>query len=467
MLRVVFFTIAWSGLVSLSLPTMAEQSQEKVSEQSKDVQEWFVGVGRAKITPGEPMWMAGYASRTEPYHDVLTDLWAKSLLLEDSAGQRVLLVTLDLVGVEQTLSQEICRKLEQRFSLKRAQISLATSHTHSGPVVGKNLRPIHFYQLTEQHQSKILAYSDWLQEQIVTSVEQAFQSRQPAELLFGSGTATFATNRRNNPEPEVPARRADSLLVGPVDHSVPVLIASDLNKRPLAIVFGYACHATVLSGYRVSGDYPGYAQLELESRFPGCVALFWAGCGADQNPLPRRTEDLAEHYGRSLALAVEAVIKTHQLLPISGGLQSQYHEVPLAFSELPDRATWQQRAESTDKYDAMRARLLLQEMGPDGSLSPTYPYPVQTWKLGEEIEWVHLGGEVVVDYAARLKSERQSQRTWVTAYANDVMAYIPSHRVLREGGYEGATAMVYYGLPSPWAEGVEETIIAEVNRQFQ
>lgn len=443
------------------------QSNETGAEDSKAGQsDWTVGVGKSQITPKEPMWMAGYASRNAPFHDVLTELWAKAMLIEDSAKNQVLLISLDLVGIEKQLSQEICNRLMDKYSLQRSQISLATSHTHSGPVVGMNLRPMHFYQLTPGHQKQILDYSSWLVDQIIAAVDQAAESLQPANLSWGSGKATFATNRRNNPEPEVPQRRTQQQLEGPVDHSVPVLLATDLNDSPLAIAFGYACHATVLSAYRISGDYPGFAQIELESRFPGCMAMFWAGCGADQNPLPRRTEQLAQHYGRCLATAVESVILTQQMQPITGALQHEYQEVPISYSEVPSRQAWQERTESVDRYQAMRAKLMLEELDEKGALPTHYLFPIQTWGLGDTIEWIHLGGEVVVDYAARLKSERSSERTWVTAYANDVMAYIPSKRVLREGGYEGGGAMVYYGLPSAWAEEVEEKIVAEAHRQL-
>jgi hypothetical protein len=85
--------------------------------------------------------------------------------------------------------------------------------------------------------------------------------------------------------------------------------------------------------------------------------------------------------------------------------------------------------------------------------------------LGDGPRWVILGGEVVVDFSIRLKSELDPERTWVAGYANDVMAYIPSLRVLREGGYEGAGAMLYYGLPSAWNEEVEKSIVQEVHRQ--
>ncbi len=77
-----------------------------------------------------------------------------------------------------------------------------------------------------------------------------------------------------------------------------------------------------------------------------------------------------------------------------------------------------------------------------------------------------LGGEVVVDYALRLKHELTGD-VWVTGYANDVMSYIPSRRVLREGGYEGATSMVYYGLPTTWGPTIEEAIVREVHRQVK
>ena len=56
---------------------------------------------------------------------------------------------------------------------------------------------------------------------------------------------------------------------------------------------------------------------------------------------------------------------------------------------------------------------------------------------------------------------------WVAGYANDTMAYIPSLRVLKEGGYEGESAMLYYGRPSPWADTIEEQIVTTVQAQVQ
>jgi hypothetical protein len=109
--------------------------------------------------------------------------------------------------------------------------------------------------------------------------------------------------------------------------------------------------------------------------------------------------------------------------------------------------------------------MLLEELRKKGSLRGNYPYPVQVWKLGDGPLLVALGGEVVVDYALRLKKEMGAETTWVMGYANDVMAYIPSLRVLKEGGYEGGGAMVYYGLPAVWSPRVEEIIVKTVRAQ--
>jgi hypothetical protein len=372
------------------------------------------------------------------------------------------MITLDLVGIGRELSQQICDSLKQRYGLARDEIAICTSHTHSGPVVGRNLRSLHYLLLDEGQQKLIDEYAAALHDKVVAVVGEALERRAPAKLSWGSGTAAFAVNRRNNKADDVPRLRAEGKLAGPQDHDVPVLAVQDAAGKLRAVLFGYACHCTVLSGYEWSGDYAGFAQMDLEQAHPGCVALFWAGCGADQNPLPRREVALAKEYGRQLASAVDEVLGG-ELAPIAPRLATRYREIDLPFGTLPLREQIEQDAQSTNKYTAARAKLLLDEIARDGKLSATYPYPVGMWKLGDDVQFVQLGGEVVVDYALRLKSELSGKRTWVAGYAHDVMAYIPSRRVLQEGGYEGGGAMVYYGLPTAWSPEVENAIVEAVH----
>lgn len=448
---------AWQATLSLICAIF-------IAATASAAESWKAGAAKASITPDSPMWMAGYAARTKPSEGKMTELWAKALVIEDAKGTRAVLVTLDLVGVERQLSEPICQELQSKYKLDRSQIALNCSHTHSGPVVARNLRPMHEYSLEKSQQELIHKYADKLQKSVVEVVGKAIENLAPAKLEWASGTTDFAVNRRANKEPEVPMLREQGKLLGPSDHDVPVLAVKKADGKLVAVAFGYACHATVLSGYEWSGDYPGFAQIEIEKAHPDCVALFWAGCGADQNPIPRRQRELAEKYGKQLAAAVEKVL-AKPLTTIEPQLTTSYVEAELAFATLPTRDELMQQTKETNKYIAMRAKMLLEDIDAGKPLKQHYPYPIQLWQLGDDIHWFFLGGEVVVDYALRIKAELGGPKTWVAGYSNDVMAYIPSRRVLTEGGYEGGGAMVYYGQPTVWSEQVETTIMNEVKRQ--
>ncbi len=426
--------------------------------------EWRAGVAKTVITPEELTWMAGYGSRDHVAEGKLTDLWAKALVLEDGEKKRAVIITLDLVGIGRELSVSVCDNLQKRFSLRRDQISLCLSHTHTGPVVSRNLRPMHYAILNDGQKKQIDDYSHFLEEKIIGIVGEALESMDSAGLFWASGEATFAVNRRNNPEAKVPELRAAGELVGPFDHSVPVLVVKDGAGKNRVVLFGYACHATVLGIYQWSGDYPGFAQMAIEEAFPDCIAMFWAGCGADQNPLPRRTVELAKEYGQRLGAAVIKTVKS-PLQPVADQIKTTYRDIDLELDTLPTREQLVKQSQSSNKYEVSRAQMLLKQIDAGQPLSQTYPYPVASWQLGEKIQFVFLGGEVVVDYALRLKKELKGKAVWVAGYSNDVMAYIPSLRVLLEGGYEGERAMVYYGLPTKWSTEVEEAIVDEVHRQ--
>ncbi len=428
--------------------------------------EWKAGVAVVEITPKESMWMSGYASRDRPAEGTLTPLWAKALVLEDWEENRVLLVTMDLIGMGRALSNRIRDQLEERHGLARKDVMLNFSHTHTGPIVGDNLMAMYF--LADEEKAKVRVYADYLEKTIVELAGQAIAAIEPSTITYGQGEATFAVNRRNNREDEILKIREEGTLKGPVDHAVPVMKVVHGKLQHETIVFGYACHSTVLSFFQWSGDYPGFAQIELEKRSPNTTAMFWAGCGADLNPLPRREVALAQDYGKQLAQAVSQVLDHSEMKLLPGPITNHYNEIPLTFAEVPTEAELEQRRDhDEDRYVASSAAHLLENPNVFRHVREGYPYPVQTWHFGDELSWVALGGEVVVDYALRMKKESAAngKAIWVAGYSNDVMAYIPSRRVLKEGGYEGGSSMRYYGLPGPWAEDVEERVMREVAAQ--
>jgi len=421
---------------------------------------WLVGMARAKITPEKGLWMAGYAARDRPAEGTLHDLWVKVLTLQTPDGDRAVVVASDLLGFSQCMYDAICDELKRRCDLERRQVMLTASHTHSSPVLRSALYDI--YPLDRQQIELIDAYSRDLEKTVVETVAKALSQPAPAVLCAGEGRTNFAVNRRNNPQSQVGellARGAE--LQGPVDHRVPVLAIRRPEGPLRAILFSYACHCTTLSGYQWSGDYAGFAQIALERSHPDALAMFHAGCGADQNPLPRREVRICQRYGNMLSAAVEETLRT-RLRPIAPRLQTALDFVELPFQETLTEPQLQAAAKQ-GSYAGRRAVRLLKQLKEGKPLATSYRYPVQVWKLGDQQLWISLGGEVVVDYALRFK-EAFGPTTWTTGYANDVMAYIPSRRVWEEGGYE-AGAFSVYGLPTDrWTPEIEQRIAACVER---
>jgi len=439
-----------------------------VSAAANAAEVWRAGAAEVVITPDALMWMSGYGGRDHRAEGKLHDLHAKALVIEQNDAEPLVLVTLDLVGIDRETSAEVCRRLEAKHGLKRHQVAICTSHTHCGPVAGTTLLTMYFFG--DEDRKLVADYTQELIAKIVDCVDRAMADRGPARLTWGNGTCDFAVNRRENKEAEVVQLRNDGrALKGPSDHDVPVLAVHGDDGKLKAVTFGYACHATTLSFYQWCADYPGFAYYELQRRHPGAIAMFWAGCGADQNPLPRRTVELAEQYGKRLADAVDAVLSGGAMRPIVGKATATYDELELQLAHAPDRAELETTVAKGNRYEQARAKMLLGKLSTDGKIDDRYRhYPVQVWKLGDAgPRWAFLGGEVVVDYALRLKHELGPDRTWVAGYANDVMAYMPSRRVLAEGGYEGASSMIYYGLPSPWAPMLEEAIVRAVRLQAE
>ncbi len=421
---------------------------------SNETSGWQAGTGREKITPAEPLWMTGYGNRDHPAEGTLQDLWTKALAFADPTGNRGVLITADLCMISRESSDRVAAELEKKYRLPRGAVMFNVSHTHCGPwLEGVALG---FRVPAEELRLKTVAYTRDLEKKMVQAASSALDSLSPATISWGEDRASFAVNRRENPEPQVPAWRAAGKLKGPNDPRVPVLAIRAPDGKLRGLLVSYACHNTVLGIYQWHGDYAGCMQAELERRHPEATVLFTIGCGADQNPLPRRTVELAEKYGHELADAADRAIE-RPMTPIAGRFSSALEDITLRFASKPTEAELKTAAASPQT--SAWATAVTAQLEAKGDAALAYKYPVQAWTLGD-LSWVALGGEVVVDYGLRLRNESPGQ-LWVFGYSNDVMAYIPNERVLKEGGYEGATSMKPYGRPSPWAAGLEEKIIGK------
>ncbi|MCE5345147.1 MAG: neutral/alkaline non-lysosomal ceramidase N-terminal domain-containing protein [Bacteroidales bacterium] len=417
---------------------------------------WKAGVARVVITPQEPIWMAGYGGRDHPSEGMLVDLWAKALALEDAKGKKVILVTADLLGFPKNMSDHIRDQIAVKYGLTRSQIILSSSHTHTGPVLMDALFDI--YPLDAAQLGVIKKYSDNLEKKIIALTGEALHSMVPAQLFSMNGVARFQVNRRNNNETTL-NKQTD--LNGPNDYAVPVLKVADSSGNLMAVAFGYACHATVLNFYQFSGDYPGFAQIEMEKLHPGVTAMFFQGAGADQNPLPRRSVPIAQQYGRELAAAVDRVLN-EDMKKLEPSISTAYSEINLTFSTPPTKEELIKIEKEANGYEKRWASNQLAYLKRNGSLRTSYPYPVQIWKLGDQ-PLMTLGGELVIQYSIELKKLFGTD-IFVMGYANDVMTYIPSETVLKEGGYEGESSKMVYGMPSKWNSDIQVKILNEFKK---
>ncbi|GEO23125.1 alkaline ceramidase [Cyclobacterium qasimii] len=398
--------------------------------------------------------MGGYAARNHPSEGVRHSVWAKALAIEDPNGKLAVVVTTDLLAFRKFLSDNIRDQLKDKYGLSRDQIILNSSHTHTGPETDY---PRYEFQLSQSEYNKIQQFSSRVEREIVDLVGYAIKSLERVKLSSENGVTRFQVNRRNNKEAQL---NAQTELKGPNDYAVPVIKVEDLKGNLKAILFGYACHPTVLSDYQISGDYAGFAQIELEKLYPGATALFFQGAGADQNPLPRRSAPLAQQYGKELAAAVERVIN-EDMNVLEGTLSTAYSEIDLTFAKaVPTKGELEDIISGVipgyPDYLKEYAKIWIARLDKGKEIKDSYPYPVQAWKIGNQPLFA-LGGELLVGYSLELK-KIFGPDIIVMGYSNDVMGYIPTKKVLAEGGYEANRSPLF---TTQWAASIEDNILSE------
>lgn len=417
------------------------------------------GVARVEITPREPIWMSGYASRNHPSTGVRQALWAKAVAIESGSGRPVVIVATDLVGLPEEVAGEVAARAEKQFGIERSRLLLNSSHTHTGPVVWPGLAAM--FDLPPGEEQKLHAYAARLADDLVSAIGRSIADLSPAVISYGFGEAGFAMNRR---EPTAKGMKIGVNPSGPSDRQVPVVLVASPDGKTRAILFAYACHNTTLTGdfYELSGDYAGVAAAKLEAEYPGAAALFLQLCGGDQNPYPRNTVELAEQHGAELAAAVDKALGG-RMAAVNGTMRTSYIVTRLKFAPQP-RSVYEADLQNPKSTPAARKRAsrMLEAMVSDTA------YPVQAIRFGRSLTVLALGGEVVVDYDLRAHREYPpGEALIVAAYSNSVMCYIPSERMLGEGGYEVVDNMVYYGQPGPFAPGVEEVVFQAIHQAMK
>jgi hypothetical protein len=426
------------------------------------------GAAKVCITPNEPLWLAGYASRTAPASGKLSDLYASALALEDAHGRRFVIVSIDLIAVTPTISGPAMEAVRQMFGLEREQLLLTATHTHYAP----EFRPDKavFFKIPEEYSAKLPRVADDIIAAIVQAIELGIEALEPARLFVRTTTVSFAHNRRRY---GVVAGTPSSEDI--VDHDVPLLDCVGKSGKRIAIVFGYACHNTTIppEDGRYCGDWAGFAKEHIERLFPETTALFLPGAGADQNPEPSGSVELSLQHGREMAAAAELAL-CEPGFEITGSIYSVWTDVLLPLERTTPESIRAMRA-SNDQPQLVKAQFLHDSIARGETLITEYAAPVQVVRFGNELLLIALSGEPVVGWSRELKQELRNDYSvssathgapvvWVAGYCNDMFGYLPTRRVQAEGGYEGGRANLWSWIPAPFTDDVEERIGRAVRR---
>ena len=425
-----------------------------------------VGTAVVDVTPSYPIRLMGYGSRKTESEGIASPLKVRALAIggdsaSDSDPGPAVLVTIDNCGVAPFLTDELIKRLGTKAKIRPERLVTCATHTHCAPALASGLDFIFGGPIPADQRARIERYSKELIDAMEKVAIEALAARTPGRLAWGQGSVGFAANRRVLKEGKWVGFGVNPN--GPVDHSLPVLRVTDPAGKVRAVLVNYACHCTTLGGEfnQICAEWAGYACDEIERQNPGATALVIIGCGADANPEPRRNLDDAKAHAAALAREANRLVGS-TLTPLPGRVSTKFKQIELPLGPRPDREVLEKRAKLAGS-EGFFARTLIEKLDRGEALASTVPYPVQTWCFGDELAIVFLGGEVVVDYALRLKWEIDAKRTWVTAYSNDVPCYIASKRVLAEGGYEADLSMVFYGRPARLAAEAEDLIVRTVH----
>jgi hypothetical protein len=425
--------------------------------------QWHVGVASVEITPAAGAPLSGFAARRQPAAGMHDPLTARAIAFspgppahrdgpanrDDPAvpgdpGAGVLIVVADLVALSVDQATALRARISRSTGVPDEAVVVTVTHTHAGPHVtpdGLGIGPDRAAAATAE-------------DGIVAAAVSAWEARAPALLGHGFGRqSTVAQNRRHE--------------AGIVDPTVTVLRVDTERGDPLAVLFSYSCHPTVLGPANLlySADWPGFARSAVEAAFPGTTAIFLQGCCGDVNSghsahssmdltaTSGRTFEQAARLGQLLADVVVAVARDIQpanevRLEVTSLAVSLPCAPPPSGAELEllraDIARELRDPPSPERAIVLQAQQRWARRATDGELRPAPAADVTAIAVGG-LDIVTLPGEPFVGLALELRARMADRALLVLGYANGVPGYLPyPPEEYGHGGYEVREAHYFY-----------------------
>jgi len=420
------------------------------------------GTAKIDITPDRPRICASGDKPDPPA--AYARLHSRVLTLFDGT-RRIVIVNYDLNCLD--VATPILReRVERELGIPPAYLVLLATHNHQGPI---------------QIAADNFDYGGELAEKIFAGIQQAAAGEDgDAELLFGNGYGYFTRAQRSDPP----------------DYELQLLKVMRRGKVA-ALLFNYPTHPQLGPRKLYGASHPGFAMEELETKYPGAVAIYADACGGNQYTLaPEGTTDFlaaCKARGQELARAASAVAEG-KLQDVTGPIESRMQLVDLPLADpLPYKAALELardvpmdiglKAFPDPRRDTNWIRGLVQRYK-DGTpfpkrisefictdeeflvkqLDTPRQYPCRFVEvLGAQIgrlTFLAIQGEPLAQIGMRIKEVlRQRGPSMVFGYFAEHNLYIPTRENIRLDLYQSQALRVQYTCPVGWSLDVEDEIL--------
>jgi hypothetical protein len=406
-----------------------------------------VGVASIDITPPVGVAMQGYELR---HAAGITDRLLASALAVGSDRIEWLLLSVDLIGLDRRFTGRLRKTLAHSLSLGSSAITIACSHTHSGPATLPRLGIV----------PSDTNYLTFLYKQLTAVAETAANSLQDVRWRFGTELFRQNINRRIKSQGRVELGTDPQ---GPVDSRLRVIridrAAGLACSSPLALIVHYACHATCSNGVpSISADWPGAMRAALQNTYATedpPIVCFIQGCTGDVTHRIARDRDLwPEHFGQHTS--VQSGILGRLAAATAFDASERSVEFPAEALEVIKEPLL---LPFHDHFDSEETETQLLRIGPLATRTNSIQHSV--WIVG-------LPAEPFTAYSTGLGDcfQRQlgakSDSVIVCGYINDVVGYLCTPEALREGGYEASVAHDMYHRPAPFSVATQALVFDRI-----
>ena len=313
-------------------------------------------------------------------------------------------------------------------------------------------------------------YVKFLQSRLVEAAQEAMGNALQGTVALTRSLSTFGVNRRLPDSQGIAVMKPNP--EGPIDRDLDTLWFTADSGALLGSLTVYGCHPTSLGGYLIGGDYPGYFCRAIEEQ-TGAPALFSTGCAGNIRPwygrkkgiFPRPSFEQLAAAGQELAAT--ALASQTDAMPVDAThlqIVNTFHCLP--YVELPTHSALRETLKDPNPRHSDWAAAML-AITQHGKLATSSPHEIQIVQFNPDLRMVFLGGEVLSEIGLHIKSVLSPATTITVAYANGLIAYVPSANAHPLGGYEVDGSHHYFRRPARFTDAIEPLIVTQTQALCQ